>query len=118
MAAMTWPALHRPLKEVPATLDVAGRTYFPESFIPWNEMDDVLLALSEQMGQEPRVSWPGRGLTLRQAFTLYRDPSLANNWLTKWFCCKNAGNMVIVCHTTFATFPSSDGRDGFGSREG
>ncbi len=65
--------------EVPATMTVAGQTYFPESFIPLDEVSDVLLALSEQTGQEPRALWPGRGLTLRQAFALYRDPSPTNN---------------------------------------
>src|SRR5262249_2658096 len=44
-----------------------------------DKVGDVLLAISEQTGQEPQVFWPGRGLTLRQAFALYRDPSSANN---------------------------------------
>lgn len=73
-----------PPPEVPATMTVAGRTYFPESFIPLDEMTDMLLALSEQTGQEPRAFWPGRELTLRQMFALYRDPSPANNWLCKF----------------------------------
>ena len=72
-----------PPPEVPATMIVAGRTYFPESFIPFDEMADLLLALSEQMGQKPRAPWPGRGLTLRQVFARYRDLSPAYNWLSK-----------------------------------
>lgn len=72
-----------PSPEVPTTMTIAGRTYFPESFIPLDQMTDVLLALSEQIGQEPRTFWPGRGLTLRRAFSLYHDLSSANNWLSK-----------------------------------
>ncbi len=73
-----------PPPEVPATMTVAGRTYFPESFIPLDEMADMLLALSEKMEHALRAFWPGRGLTLRQLFALYRDPSPANNWLSKF----------------------------------
>jgi Icc-related predicted phosphoesterase/uncharacterized protein YprB with RNaseH-like and TPR domain len=69
--------------DVPATMTVANRTYFPESLIPHDEMADLLLALSEQMGQEPRSFWPGRILTLRQIFALYRDPSSVNNWFSR-----------------------------------
>src|SRR6266851_2155092 len=54
-----------PPPEVPATITIAGRTYFPESFIPLDELGDVLLALSEQTGQKPRALWSRRGLTLR-----------------------------------------------------
>src|SRR5260370_21179746 len=53
-----------PPPEVPATLTVAGRTYFPESFISPDEIADVLLALSEQLGQQPRAFLPGLSLTL------------------------------------------------------
>jgi Icc-related predicted phosphoesterase len=72
-----------PPPEVPATMTVAGRIYFPESFIPPDKIPDLLLILSEQLGQEPRNFWPGRRLTLRQVFALYRDLSPANNWLSK-----------------------------------
>jgi Icc-related predicted phosphoesterase/uncharacterized protein YprB with RNaseH-like and TPR domain len=72
-----------PPLEVPTMMTVAGRTYFPESFIPPDEIPELLLTLSERMGQEPRAFWPGRSLTLRQVFALYRDQSPANNWLSK-----------------------------------
>src|SRR5713101_1829615 len=54
-----------PSPEVPATLSVAGRTYYPESIIPHHEIADVMLALSKELGQEPRALWPGRALTLQ-----------------------------------------------------
>ncbi len=85
-----------PSPGVPATLSVGGRTYFPESFIPLDEMADVLLALSEQMGQEPRAFWPGRALTLRQVFALYRDPSPANNWLSKFAQYARYGALGVI----------------------
>ncbi len=73
-----------PPPEAPAMLTVASRTYFPESWIPPDELSGVLFAISEQLGQEPRPFWPRRALTLRQVFALYRDPSPANNWLSKF----------------------------------
>src|SRR5260370_15400861 len=57
-----------PPPEVPATMTIAGRTYFPETLIHLDERADVLLAISEQMGQEPRAVWSGPLLlTLRRA---------------------------------------------------
>ncbi|BCL79668.1 hypothetical protein ccbrp13_21330 [Ktedonobacteria bacterium brp13] len=85
-----------PPPEIPATMTIADRTYFPESFIPLDEMSDVLLALSEQMGQEPKASCTGRELTLRQMFALYRDPSPANNWLTKFAQYAHYGVLGII----------------------
>lgn len=73
-----------PPLSAPAMLTVASRTYFPESVIPPDELSNVLFAISEQLGQEPRSFWPRRALTLRQVFALYHDPSPANNWLTKF----------------------------------
>ncbi len=71
------------IPKAPATMTVAGRTYFPESLIPPDEMADLLQTLSEQMGQEPRAFWPGQRLTIQQLFALYRDLSPANNWFSK-----------------------------------
>jgi Icc-related predicted phosphoesterase/uncharacterized protein YprB with RNaseH-like and TPR domain len=85
-----------PPPKIPTTMTVGDRTYSPESVIPLDEMDNVLLALSEQMGQAARASWPRRELTLRQIFALYRDPSPANNWFNKFAQYTRYGVLGII----------------------